>query len=402
MPDLEDLGRLARQLKGRSPTAASGRVLQAAGNWLLARAGESDDFYDPSAMAADRALPVRPGPGGRPHVGFVVSVPRRGAGGMGSVARVGADLLSRGYGVSFTVADPAPVGDVPTWREVLGSYADLAGAEVVDGRDGVPAADVLVATSWATAYVVERARPPAGLYLVQDYEPWFYPAGSLALMAEQSYRLGLRGVTAGRWLAQKLSEEHGMPCRSYDFGADPATYHVTGVEPRDGVVFYARPSTPRRAWALGLAALGRFRDENPDAVVHLVGQEGLGTLPFPAVQHGLLAPAQLADLYNRCAAGLVLSASNMSLLPLELLACGCRPVVNDAAYTRGVVDSPEVRYAPPTPWDLAAALTQAFLEARADPAGTAAAARRTVLVPDRRPADVLEDVLTQALADPQA
>ena len=37
----------------------------------------------------------------------------------------------------------------------------------------------------------------ARFYLVQDFEPSFYAAGSEALMAEATYRFGFHGVTAG-------------------------------------------------------------------------------------------------------------------------------------------------------------------------------------------------------------
>ena len=45
-------------------------------------------------------------------------------------------------------------------------------------------------------------------------------------------------------------------------------------------------------------------------------------MPFPAVNHGRITPAELAALYNRCTAGLTLSFTNVSLVPDELLACG--------------------------------------------------------------------------------
>jgi hypothetical protein len=46
----------------------------------------------------------------------------------------------------------------------------------------------------------------------------------------------------------------------------------------------------------------------------------------------------------------------MSLLPLEMLACGCIPVSNDAPHTRDVPYSAQLRYAEPTPRALSDAL----------------------------------------------
>jgi O-antigen biosynthesis protein len=54
----------------------------------------------------------------------------------------------------------------------------------------------------------------------------------------------------------------------------------------------------------------------------------------------------------------VLSATNVSLVPYEMLAAGCIPVVNDAEQNRLVLANDHVMYAPATPYDLADAITQ--------------------------------------------
>ena len=63
-------------------------------------------------------------------------------------------------------------------------------------------------------------------------------------------------------------------------------------------------------------------------------------------------------LYNRCVAGLALSATNVSLVPYEMLAAGCLPVVNDAEHNRVVLDNPSVVYAAATPFELARTLCE--------------------------------------------
>ncbi len=51
-------------------------------------------------------------------------------------------------------------------------------------------------------------------------------------------------------------------------------------------------------------------------------------LPFPALLPGVLEPTELPALYRSCAVALVLSHTNLSMLPLELMACGCAVVSN--------------------------------------------------------------------------
>jgi O-antigen biosynthesis protein len=146
-------------------------------------------------------------------------------------------------------------------------------------------------------------------------------------------------------------------------GATPH-YRLTNQGPRRGVVFYARPSAPRRAYDLGVLALERFHRDHPEVAIHLFGERVSG-LPFPATVHGRLRPEELGELYNRCAAGLALSMTNLSLIPVELLAAGCVPVVNDAPHNRALLDNPHVRWAQPSPRGLAEGLAAAVAANRA-------------------------------------
>jgi glycosyltransferase involved in cell wall biosynthesis len=141
----------------------------------------------------------------------------------------------------------------------------------------------------------------------------------------------------------------------FDFGCDLNRYRLDPTVERTGVCLYSRPSTPRRAFELAVSALDLFAERHPEIDIHLYG-ESVRSLPFAATDHGLLTPEELNGLYNRCIAGLALSATNVSLVPYEMLAGGCVPVVNDAEQNRIVLDNPEVRYAPATPFDLANAL----------------------------------------------
>src|SRR4029078_8610020 len=135
----------------------------------------------------------------------------------------------------------------------------------------------------------------ARFYLVQDFEPSFYPAGSEAMMAEATYRFGFHGVTAGCWLAQLLRRRYGMSADHFDFGHD-AVYEMdrsqNGRDDRTGVCFYSRPETPRRAFSLGVVALELFAARHPEVDIHLFGRSVM-RLPFAATDHGLLTPEQL-------------------------------------------------------------------------------------------------------------
>jgi O-antigen biosynthesis protein len=228
-------------------------------------------------------------------------------------------------------------------------------AEVRDASQGIGDAHAIVATAWETAYPV-LASPARGVrfYLVQDFEPSFYPAGSEALMAEATYRFGFHGIAAGRWLAERLWRDYGMPADPFEFGCDSdyTLDHAIPAAERTGVCLYSRPDTPRRAFELAVLALDVFAARHPEVEIHLFGKHAK-RLAFEATDHGLCTPEELNELYNRCVAGLVLSATNVSLVPHEMLAAGCIPVVNDAEQNRAVLNNSHVAYAPATPFELA-------------------------------------------------
>jgi O-antigen biosynthesis protein len=64
----------------------------------------------------------------------------------------------------------------------------------------------------------------------------------------------------------------------------------------------------------------------------------------------------------------------VSLVPHEMLAAGCIPVVNDAPHNRVVLDNPFVRYAPLNPPALAAELETVVTLDDFDSVSSAAAA----------------------------
>ena len=211
--------------------------------------------------------------------------------------------------------------------------------------------DVLFATGWETAYPVFLDKSLARrFYFVQDFEPGFYPLGTESILAENTYKFGFHGITAGGWLSHKLALEYGMKTDHFDFAVDKAHYNVTNLARRKEVFFYARPVTSRRAFEFGILVLKEFAELRPDVVINMGGWDvSSWKIPFPYKNLSAMDITELNAVYNRCAAGLVLSLSNMSLLPLELMSSGVTPVVNDGVNNRMVSDNPNIAYVPASP-----------------------------------------------------
>lgn len=200
--------------------------------------------------------------------------------------------------------------------------------------------DVAMATSWQTAYYVNNFNNCyKKAYFVQDYEPYFYPVGSSYIFAENTYKFNFYGITAGTWLASKLKEDYGMKCNSFSFSYDRELYYKNKrKEDKRRVFFYARPPTDRRAFELGLLVLNKLCEKNPDIEVVLAGWDTSEYyIPFSHFNAGVVALDELSALYSQCDVALVLSFTNLSLLPLELLASGC-PVVTNTGENNSWID----------------------------------------------------------------
>jgi O-antigen biosynthesis protein len=310
-----------------------------------------------SGWALAPTVPAEPGE--RLTIAWVSAPPGPGSGGHTTMFRLIAALEKAGHRCILYLRDRHGWALEQHERRIR-AWWPWVEAEVRDAAHGIADAHGIFATAWETAYPV-LVSPARGqrFYLVQDFEPAFYPAGSEYLLAEATYRFGFHGVTAGRWLAPMLEREYGMPADAFDFGRD-LSYALDGdvaPEQRDRICFYSRPGTPRRAYELAVLALELFVKHHPEVEIHFYGLESK-RLPFAVTNHGLQTPEQLNALYNRSIAGLVLSATNVSLVPHEMLAAGCIPVVNDAEHNRVVLDNEHVAYAPASPFELARTLCE--------------------------------------------
>jgi glycosyltransferase involved in cell wall biosynthesis len=342
-------------------------------------------------------------PSERLTVGWVFVPPRPGSGGHTTMFRLISALEQAGHRCVLYVLDRHG-WELGQHERTIRRWWPWVEADVRDFAAGMEDSHAIFATAWETAYAV-LASPAKGVrfYLVQDFEPSFYPAGSEALMAEATYRFGFHGVTAGRWPAGRLRDEYGMPADHFDFGCDLDRYWCDGaVEARSGICYYCRPRTPRRAYELAMVALDLFAARHPEVDIHLFGRAA-GKLGFRATDHGVLTPEQLNALYNRCIAGLALAATNGSLVPHEMLAAGCIPVVNDGEQHRMVLDNPHVAYAPPTPFDLAEALSALVERPLAARTAAAAAAATSVQAASWGTAGQQVDrIVRRVVADPEA
>jgi len=283
---------------------------------------------------------------------------------MGPVSGGHADILrfinyleSKGHECRIYFYEALGHHELNELKKLMENYPPVK-AELYYNAKTMKDADAIFATNWYSAYPVFNYKGAAKkFYFVQDFEPYFEPVGTYSTLAENTYKFGFYGITLGQWLSDKLSKEYSMQTDYLDFGTEMTEYHLTNKNKRKKILYYARPVTPRRGFELGCLALKIFHEQHPDYEIHCLGWDlSRYDLPFPYVNHGILSPKELNELYNQCVGGLVLSFTNMSLLPLEMISAGCIPVMNDSTHTKMATYSDYLKYAKTSPTAIADAL----------------------------------------------
>ncbi|MBJ7518255.1 MAG: glycosyltransferase [Solirubrobacteraceae bacterium] len=276
-------------------------------------------------------LPVTAEAAERERLRIAVVIPhfREGSGGHRTICTLVRGLEARGHVVSLWLHDPAGIhaGDADSVvRSHVDSWFGPVAAPVYKGFSQWHGADVVVATGWQTvhpALLLDQVRARA--YLVQDHEPEFYATSADRMFAEDTYHRGLYVIAASPWLRDLVRDQYGADGTAFELGVDHTIYGADEAIPRrdDTVVFYGRGATPRRATELGWLALAELRQRRPDVRIVAYGDSAPNwEQPFPYEFLGVVTPVELAALYRRATAGLVLSLTNYSLIPQEMMACG--------------------------------------------------------------------------------
>jgi O-antigen biosynthesis protein len=277
------------------------------------------------------------------------------SGGHLNIVRFAALLRDRGFESRFVLVGPTQLANAQQVSRALSGFGFGTFTCFVGAKTAIPAR-IHLATGWQTVSALPAPSELYGCgYFVQDFEPDFYPAGNNRSMASNTYRSDLPAFTAGSWVADRLAE-FGVPCEFFGFSADTDLYFPRKRK-NDGIVrilFYARPPTERRCFEVGILALQELHRRHPEYDFILVGWDVPSShTSFPFLNAGMLAIPELPELYSSVDVALVLSATNASLLPLEIMACGTTVVSNSGPNVEWLLDESVAFLAPLDPESLA-------------------------------------------------
>ena len=316
-------------------------------------------------------LPSRPFDPTAMDVHWILPRIERGSGGHMNIFRMIQYLEEWGHRNTVWIhglTDDATFDTCETMRFVARHFVRLKAGflplpETLDQITG----DAVIATDFRSAYAARAMRRfRRRFYFIQDDESRFFPAGTEALLADYTYSFGFDALCNGPSL-HNIAQERGMWSVQWDQAADGGLYFADRRTTRhDGrIAFYARHRTPRRAVELGLLALQHVHDAGESLDVHFTGTDDLPWAPaFRHTIRGVLDGTALGDLYRECSLGLVLSATNHSIVPVEMLACGLPVFELDTQMNRKMfADCAAIRLLPPDP----VVIGEAIAAALADP-----------------------------------
>jgi O-antigen biosynthesis protein len=233
-----------------------------------------------------------------------------------------------------------------TAKEMLAKIATafpaLAKSEVIildslAAMHKTPSADYAVATLWTTAYAVLKAKNIAfKFYMIQDYEPLFYPAGTTSAQAELTYRFGFYGITNTESLHQLYTRQFATKAVVLTPNIDTAVFYPgekLSTNQTKRLFYYARPGTPRNNFELAIAALKKVKDQLGDKVEIICAGAAWNPVDFGLENIvnavGMLPYNETGNLYRSCHVGLsMMMTPHPSYLPFEMMACSTLVVAN--------------------------------------------------------------------------
>lgn len=290
-------------------------------------------------------------------IAWIVPYPIKGSGGHRTIVQNANALVRNGYECDLYV-DEDFISTSEEMKKKFEIYFDeclsnvYVGVKLRKKYDLVFATHAILTTDYTATCECENKA-----YFIQDFEPWFMPMGDLYLSMERSYKYNFKGVSIGRWLSNKIKNEYGSEVKYFNFCADLNVYkQLNNVEKENAICFIFQPEKPRRCHELGLKALKLVKKLRPEIKIYLYGSTAEYSPGFECENLHIMPISKCNELYNKCKAGLCISASNPSRIPFEMMAAGL-PVV-DLYRENNLYDMPDsgVLLADSTPEAIATAL----------------------------------------------
>lgn len=201
-----------------------------------------------------------------------------------------------------------------------------------------------IATNYMSVYYAKNISGEK-IYFVQDFEPFFYPVNEEYVLALNSYKQGFHIITLGKWNKEKIYEYATRDARvdSVDFPYEPSEYPIVQRDYSQLInkkeytmAVYIKNEGKRMPvglqWLMGELRKD-FAKDGKELHVKYFGM--IKQYPLENGENlGKLSKSELHDLYMNSDFGVVMSMTNISLVPYEMIASGL-PIIEakDGSFT---------------------------------------------------------------------
>lgn len=262
-------------------------------------------------------------------IGIMVPVPIKGSGGHRNIYRIVRYLKEFGHNVTVYYTQTAEKAD-RVKEKVSNWYYDMSDIPFVCYDGDIGYHDIAIAAWWEITYMlqdnIEKVKFPFSL--VQDFEAAFYPVNSNYILCVNSYQIGFSNICSGKWCKDFLIKNYHSDAESFQFPIDTSIYNDLKKRTKENknIIFFAKPEMNRRCFELGIMMLKEFHKMRPEVEIIMFGSNHISSemIPFPATIVRMLPTLNdLAVLYTNADLGIVFSTTNPSLVPYEMMSCGC-------------------------------------------------------------------------------
>ncbi|WP_127534584.1 glycosyltransferase family 1 protein [Paenibacillus kobensis] len=288
-----------------------------------------------------------------------------------------ADFLTRNYGIrnTFAVQGVLELTNQPSM--IAEAFPLLADSDFYHftnenfNLSHIPDHDLGFCTAWQTAYpLLKFNRVKKKFYFMQDFEPYFYPAGSISGLAEATYRFGFTAIC--NTVALKTSyEAYGGKAVHFTPSLDRNVfYYKSEPKPFDGVykvLFYGRPFGIRNCFEVAVQALILLKHCLGQRV-EIISAGGGWDVKDYGLEHVMYNVATLpyeetGEMFRFCDVGLTMMMTrHTSYIPIQLMACGCLVVTNKSEWKDWLLrDDENCMLCEPAPTHIAQKLLDALL-----------------------------------------
>ncbi|MHB8858184.1 MAG: rhamnosyltransferase WsaF family glycosyltransferase [Thermoleophilia bacterium] len=223
---------------------------------------------------------------------------------------------------------------IESWHREAGGYCEAEDDEI------------FIVTAWWTAYALKRLELTHKVYyLVQDFEPSFYPWSQHYLLARETYDFKYSKIVNTSILYEFMRErgclesgdaiyfEPAIDTEMF-FPGDSRNYTTSG---KAVILVYGRPSVPRNLFNVACMSLQQFFRTYPiyrEKVEEIVSvgeeHEDFMVDRFVVSSRGKMSLAEWASLARASDVGVsLMSSPHPSYIPLEMVASGMVVVSND-------------------------------------------------------------------------